>query len=357
MSSVGEEGHVRRQGASYRQGLVLGLTMAEILLLLVFCLLIATGALLAQDRAERKELEKRLAQAEISSAAAQEIQAMLAENPHLRQALESSKKGGTPAAIDQYWRELVESEAIVQALEKAGIDRAEAFEAAQQMVEAVKARRSGVDVATAVGDVNLVKQIRKRIQGGKQASDETILAVVDNGLSAGPDEGGHRWPPMIKLSEADGYFFASGRADLTLQFEDTLRSSVIESLLVLAQQYNCDVIEVVGHTDELPVGNRASNLDASLSDVLADRASVTTLVPSDNAGLGLARAAAVVRVLKSDQRLHDYKILPLSGAQLILTDESLSNGTSFGDVKERRRIEIRLRKSVPADALAAFGSQ
>lgn len=36
--------HIIRQSSSYRQGLVLGLTMAEIMLLLVFCLLIAFAA-------------------------------------------------------------------------------------------------------------------------------------------------------------------------------------------------------------------------------------------------------------------------------------------------------------------------
>jgi len=36
------------------------------------------------------------------------------------------------------------------------------------------------------------------------------------------------------------------------------------------------------------------------------------------------------------------------GAQLIHTDETLARGLSSEDVKERRRIEIRLRKSAPA---------
>ena len=38
-------------------------------------------------------------------------------------------------------------------------------------------------------------------------------------------------------------------------------------------------------------------------------------------------------------------ILPLSAAQMIDVDGKLSNGSKGGDVKERRRIEIRVRQS------------
>ena len=48
-------GTIGRQDASYRQGLVLGLTMAEIMLLLVFSLLIAVGVALASERVSRDE--------------------------------------------------------------------------------------------------------------------------------------------------------------------------------------------------------------------------------------------------------------------------------------------------------------
>ena len=53
-------GTVGRQTASYRQGLVLGLTMAELMLLLVFCLLIALGVSLAAERAKRDDAVQRL---------------------------------------------------------------------------------------------------------------------------------------------------------------------------------------------------------------------------------------------------------------------------------------------------------
>jgi hypothetical protein len=66
---------------------------------------------------------------------------------------------------------------------------------------------------------------------------------------------------------------------------------------------------------------------------------------ADNAGLGLARAVAVVKVLSSDPRLRTFRVLPLSGAQLIDTDDRLTRWDGQGDVRKRRRIEIRMRKS------------
>jgi hypothetical protein len=52
-----------------------------------------------------------------------------------------------------------------------------------------------------------------------------------------------------------------------------------------------------------------------------------------------------VEALKTDERLKNLRILPLSGAQLIQTDETLATGTLTGNIRERRRIEIRMRKS------------
>jgi hypothetical protein len=150
------------------------------------------------------------------------------------------------------------------------------------------------------------------------------------------------------LSEADGNFFRTGSAELSPEFRDRLLVSTPEQIAALIRKYDVDVIEVVGHTDEQPVGLRQSNLDRDLVPVLRNYASIASLVPADNAGLGLARAVSVVSVLGRSPLLSGYKLIPMSGAQLINTDETLAIAGSFsGDVRERRRIEIRLRKSSP----------
>jgi hypothetical protein len=118
------------------------------------------------------------------------------------------------------------------------------------------------------------------------------------------------------------------------------------------KEYQVDVIEVVGHTDEQPVGVRTSNLDADLLAVLRGQAPISSAVSADNAGLGLARAVSVVSVLEQNPDLAKYKILPLSGGELINTDETLAKTGSGGNAPERRRIEIRLRKGNPEAAAA-----
>lgn len=148
---------------------------------------------------------------------------------------------------------------------------------------------------------------------------------------------------MISLSEAEGYFFKSGSAELTPEFRDKLLNKVPD-VQKLIDQYDVDVIEVVGHTDEQPLGSRQSNLDWNLASVLRTTTNVASLVPADNAGLGLARAVSVLSVLRQSP-LSKYKLIPLSGAQLVNTDETLAIQGIPANIKERRRIEIRLRKS------------
>jgi hypothetical protein len=158
-------------------------------------------------------------------------------------------------------------------------------------------------------------------------------------------KGEHDWPPIINLSEAKGYFFEKGKAELKPEFETHLRVVIVPLLLERVRQYGVSTIEVIGHTDEQKIAPRNSNLDASLLDTMRnDAGNVSNLIPADNAGLGLARAAAVVRVLlASDERLKSYNLLPLSGGQLIGVDDRLTSGDG-GDEPERRRIEIRLRR-------------
>jgi hypothetical protein len=65
-----------------------------------------------------------------------------------------------------------------------------------------------------------------------------------------------------------------------------------------------------------------SNLDRDLLSVLKDTTNVATLVPADSAGLRLARAVSVVSVLRGSRLLAGFKLIPLSGAQLVNTDET-----------------------------------
>jgi hypothetical protein len=155
------------------------------------------------------------------------------------------------------------------------------------------------------------------------------------------------------LSEANGHFFKSGSAELSPEFRQELIDSWPEHIAARMKQYGVDVIEVVGHTDEQPLGARQSNLDHDLLSVLRSDANIANLIPADNAGLGLARAVSVVSVLRKSKTLAGYKLIPLSGAQVVNIDETLAIAGSPGDIRERRRIEIRLRKSEPHESSLA----
>jgi len=92
------------------------------------------------------------------------------------------------------------------------------------------------------------------------------------------------------------------------------------------------------------MGQRPSNLDSELISVFLGNASVSALLPGDNAGLGMARAVSVAGLLRADPRFASVTVLPLSGGQMILPGDAATNGASAGDAEDRRRIEIRVRR-------------
>jgi flagellar motor protein MotB len=344
---------IGRQTASYRQGLVLGLTMAEIMLLLVFCLLIAVGVSLASERAKRDDALLRLQQVETAAASNAQVIQTIRRNARLADFLDRSAKSTSQAQIDDFWRKLVESNDAVTKMEREGV-QVSALE--QDSAYAAKLRQlmsEGIDPDKIARGMALAAAI-EAVVADKKLGDLTpqeIAALIDKGLSAAkPVEDaeakkGHNWPPIINLSEAGGYYFATGSAELTPSFATELRTVVVDKLLEIADSYDVDVIEVIGHTDEQPVNGRPSNLDRALSSVTSGASGAGVLQWADNAGLGLARALSVVERLSADPRLRNFRILPLSAAQLIGTDGRITHWDSHGDVRERRRIEIRMRKS------------
>jgi flagellar motor protein MotB len=148
------------------------------------------------------------------------------------------------------------------------------------------------------------------------------------------------------LDEAKGYFFPKGRASLSEEFTERLHGPIKDELAAHIGEYETDVIEVVGHTDEQPVRG-GSNLDARLLDVLGGQSSADSLSAADNVGLGMARAAAVAKVLaEALAPLVDVKVIAYSAGQTVEPGDVLSRGLDRGDSQGRRRIEIRLRRSV-----------
>jgi len=343
-------GTVGRQTASYRQGLVLGLTMAELMLLLVFCLLIALGVALATERAKRDDAIQRLKNAELAAASQQALLDPIKRNTRLVELVERTVESGSVRDIDEFWRKLVDSEEIVEALERQGVSRTALREEGTYFAKMQQLHRNGINPDQVTRGAALASAIDKLLVDPAARSPEELAALVEKSVSASKrqddhDRNGHTWPPIINLSEADGYFFATRSAELTADFAAKLRTAVVDRLVEIGRSFDVDVIEVIGHTDERPVASGLSNLDRQLSSVMSGASDVGLLQPADNAGLGLARAVAVVKVLSAEPRLSAFRILPLSGAQLVGTDGRLTRWDERGDVRELRRIEIRMRKS------------
>ena len=321
---------IGRQTASYREGLVLGLTMAEIMLLLVFCLLVAVGVALVKERNERDEALAHLKAIEATAAADAAMVASISRNPELAELLEqrTGRRRARDRRILAYaggeqrhrWQARAAGRAAEVLRDKAG--------SFAQMRQLITRNISPDKLARALA---LQTAIDMPYRSAAKLPPDEIVALIERGLAAASttstertSTSGHTWPPIINLSEANGYFFATGRAELTPDFEYGLRTSVARRLLQIAASYDVDVIEVIGHTDEQPVTGRASNLDRNLPGVMLGETDPNSLQWGDNAGLGLARALAVVRVLSADPRLQAFRILPLSAAQLIDTDGTLT---------------------------------
>ena len=342
---------IGRQTASYRQGLVLGLTMAEIMLLLVFCMLIAVGVALASQRVKLDEAAARLKTVEAAAAADRALVETIKRNARLAELMDRATGAASQREIDEFWRKLVESNDVVASMQRRGVSLAALKEEGDLVAKLQRLRGEGIGPDQIARGIALSRAIGDSAFGKTTTlTPQEIAALIQKGISASKPAGdtargiGHTWPPIINLSEADGYYFATGSADLTPDFEMALNTVVVTRLLEIAESFDVDVIEVIGHTDEQPVSNRVSNLDRSLPSVTLG-SSTGVLQWADNAGLGLARALAVVKVLSFDPRLRAFRILPLSAAQLIGTDGKLTRWDGRGDVRERRRIEIRMRKS------------
>ncbi len=354
-------GPVWRQDGSYRKGVVLGLTMAEVMLLLMFCFLVASAAWSSgngtnaygrgtprgeRGRVRRERLPVPVAQGESTArrgarggrrafrtcgpagdrqvlAPPRREQRRSGSTRPRRAAARPGRAGGEPP------RGRREGARRVRPLQggRRRIARGQGPEAFPEQAK--------------VGDAAVADALAKPTRPQAKESGGGLLGFLTG-------RGKHDWPPIISLSEADGFHFASGRADLDLGSADRLAKSVVPRILEIAKSYDVDTIEVVGHTDEQPVYARGSSLDRGLPAVLRGTASAAGLSPADNAGLGLARAVSVVTRLTVDKRLERFAILPLSGGQLITNEQRLSVEGGGGDVQQRRRIEIRLRQSHPA---------
>jgi flagellar motor protein MotB len=270
---------VSRDARSYRQGLVLGLTMAEVFLLLLFTLLIALAAVWNADRQRDEARDDHQEPPQILSAADRRLfdelkNAMGSAAPDsVMKALNDLRNGEQLEPMNK-----AEKDFVTEVRRQLSGDAPDAI--SDQWHQLTRAARNPKGLGK---NLDVAEEVNRALPEDKDRP--RVGSIIRQGLEA-EKQGGHDWPPIINVREAKDCFFETGKAELTPCFEKRLQETVPE-LLALAQRYNVSTIEIIGHTDEQKIVPRASNLDASLLGVLHQTASVSSLVPADNAGLGL----------------------------------------------------------------------
>ena len=92
--------------------------MAEVMLLLVFCLLLALSVLLSKEQSELRKAREELARA---TGARDSTDHLFLQNPQLREALEVATGSSSSAKISELWHKLTDSHAAMNELERNGV--------------------------------------------------------------------------------------------------------------------------------------------------------------------------------------------------------------------------------------------
>ncbi len=313
----------------YRRGVLLGLSLAEVFILLLFCfLLLIAPRLVPQSAGESAEEQPPPLVADQAESTFADRPLTLESMP-LTPGMTDANQSPNPLSADP-----ADTTPQTSGL---SVD----LEANDATGETDRASLEALDGSLAENETDSTDRPSNLSDADATTSD------IDEGPSDPKLAGEHNWPPIIPLDEAAGYSFPTGSAELSESFAAKLKSEIRQKILDHLRDYKADVVEVVGHTDERPI-NGASNLDNSLIGVFSGAVPAAQLSAADNVGLGMARAAAVAQVLQSCIELNNISVIPYSGGQVIERGDQLATGQNSGDRSERRRIEIRVRRSTEA---------
>ena len=343
---------ISKDAESYRRGVVFGLTMAEVLLLLIFCILLFLKII--NDRLNDREKQVKDLAAENSELNEDlaALRSIIAVSPEIAESSEFLTEVVEAAAIleatqsakaSEMLRALQENPKLLQQIQLSTVDEwAELTAEAQYSVTAseyaVLSNLTEEQKRTFFSNAEIASRI------SPNELQEIIATANEPQNRREPTNEGNNWPPIISLSEAKDYSFNVGSATLAPRFKEAITGSITDQILQILEEYDADVIEVIGHTDPQPMrDDRITNLDDNSVDFLNSTRDIS-LRAKDNAGLGYARALSVTKELMKVPSLREYTILPYSAAQMITPNEELQSGSSEFDGKQLRRIEIRVRR-------------
>ena len=233
----------------HRRGLVLGLTLAEILILLLFLLLLALGVRLNKLEEEKKIAEAERQEVKVTNWLKEKFPALVGKSSVIEEFVEagvSIDPDDPPAAL----------EVARDILKKLGPGfNSTQIAALEKKVTELEPKLAGKDAKATKSGSGKQLPLTDRTITILKAMDAILSEMRDAGVSTGSiaeKKGAHDWPPIITLSEARGYSFATRSADVTRDFQVKLSTEVVKRLVQTIEQYGVNVIEVVGHTDERP---------------------------------------------------------------------------------------------------------
>ena len=370
---------IAANAADYRRGVIFGLTMAEVLLLLIFCLLLFV-ATLNRKIAEFLQKNEYLSQAneilevsnanyqnalrnlDQSTAVSQEVFDVvnILDDDQLKKLIQNSEIASTFSSdqLQEYFAKAEKWDTFTNQTQEPTFTQLDSIERLATS-EQLSRLMDNADIAMNYDAEVLQEKISKAEKWDNQASlpkpepiDPYLKLLISQVtvtdlelLAAGQLEPvGNNWPPIISLPEAENYSFKIGSAELTENFKMQLDGGIIEEILKTLSEYDADLIEIIGHTDLQPMSRaRVSNLDTAAREFFQKNANIT-LRAKDNVGLGYARALSVTKHLRENPKLQDYTILPYSAAQMITPEGTLTKQDDNFTSSQLRRIEIRVRR-------------
>ena len=357
---------ISKDSESYRRGVVFGLTMAEVLLLLVFCILLFLKLIndkLTEEEANLKSVNEKLASSKNEITELTTInEKLVSDLAKLRTAVATLPEANQNS---EFVDKIVESALILEAIdpqkaseilysiqENPNILQQTQFRTIDEWEELTTIAQYSVSASEYAVLSNLSEAQKETFFSNVEIAsntapndlEEMVAKFAKPEPAPAPEEEGNNWPPIISLSEAKDYSFNVGSATLAPRFKDAITGSIADQILQILKDYDADVIEVIGHTDPQPMrDDRITNLDDNSVDFLNSNRNIS-LRAKDNAGLGYARALSVTKELLKVPSLQGYTILPYSAAQMITPNEELQTGTNEFDGTQLRRIEIRVRR-------------
>ena len=306
---------IEEGATSYKRGVIFGLTMAEVFLLLVFCLLLFIATQdkkidrLVQENIDLSAINSEVTVFEIVNILDEELWRLIEED--------DIKSNNISDELRQALKEAKDWDTLTNQTQKRNF------------------RKLGEIVSSATPE-ELLLLIKNSEQAMSTDTDSIILEKFK--------PAGNNWPPIISLPEAENYSFKIGSAQLTDNFKAQLTGEIVQQILKTLSEYEADLIEVIGHTDLQPMSKaRATNLDTSAKNFFETDKEIA-LRAKDNVGLGYARALSVTKHLLSTPELKNYTILPYSAAQMITPNGTITTPDDDFESSQLRRIEIRVRR-------------